>query len=74
MSMAYYHGRYWADLRPVRSADGASVLYWQYKIYEAVSDKFLFDGHDADYESARITAEAHIEQLNEEDRKIQPAA
>jgi hypothetical protein len=30
----------------------------------------LFDGHDADYDSTRLTVEAHIERMNEEDRAL----
>ncbi len=74
MSMTYHYGRYWAEIRPVKSADASSILYWNYRIFETGSDKFLFDGHDADYSSARITAEKHVDRLNEEDRNLSRVA
>ena len=60
--MTYHYGKYWAEIQPVRSQDCA-IRYWQYKIYESLSNKFLFDGYDGDFESARITAEGHIDLL-----------
>ena len=61
--MTFHYGRYWAEIQPVRSNQDGAIRYWQYKIYETRSDAFLFDGHDADIDSALATTEAHIDFL-----------
>lgn len=72
--MTYHFGRYWAEIRPIHSSSGGEILYWQYRVFESGIDNYVLDGHDADFENARATAEAHIDRLIEEDRKHWNAA
>lgn len=72
--MTYHYGRYWAEIRPIRSQPGNKIVQWSYRIFESGSSRFLFDGGDASYESALMTAERHIDRLNEEDNNISRVA
>ncbi len=70
--MTYHYGRYWAEITPVRSVTTDTIRYWQYKIYQG--ERYLFDGHDVDLSSARVSTEAHIDLLIQEDSACMIAA
>lgn len=63
MATKIFYGRYWADIQPVRSLDGGAILHWQYRIYEAITDRLQTEGLNANLDAARAAAEAHIDRL-----------